>query len=228
MKRPRQQQLTLTTAPERPAAPAPAFSTPLRTKPALKSPADMAEAVRCIAWLDNRKRTIETERDSAVARLRENAAREMHVELDEGGARLTFDEWRGQLVAAIENYVGGHKAEVFTGDVQTVRFAAGEVSYRERKAEVVLADGVKPADIVERLKKRKGLVAAVEKLAEKTGVAGWLRIKFELDLADIKKRFKDGKLRKRDLPIGLVIQDAGEDVTIKPSATPDRADSAAA
>ena len=225
MTRAKQQQLPLT-APARPAAAAPALSTQLGASPELGSPADMAEAVRCIAWLDSRRQTVETERDVAINRLREEAARELHVVL--AGERLTFDEWRGRLVAAVEAYVAGHKAEVFTGETQTVRFAAGEVSYKRRAPAVALADGIRPADIVERLKKRKGLAPAIEKLLEKTGVAGWLRIKFDLDLQQIQRRFKDGQLRKRDLPTGLIVTEEGQDVIIKPSATPDRADSAAA
>src|SRR5690606_20331617 len=123
---------------------------------------ELAEAIRVVATLDARQQTIEADRDVEVQRIEQQAAALQHVVVD--GERITFAEWRANIIAAVERFVPRHKATVFADGKQTVRFPAGQVSYRRIEPAVRVADDVRADEIADRLAKRKKLHEALDSL----------------------------------------------------------------
>jgi len=194
-------------------------------KPRLKTPADLAAAVAVIGSIDARTQAVEAHRKVQTDQLNEACAAELQMDVD--GVLTPSDTYRSTLIAAIESYLPKAKQDIF-GDTQTARFPCGEVSYKSKSAAVALAESVKAAEVADKLAKRKKLMDLLNGLLEQTGLEGWLRLKFELDLSAIQKRFRSGKLKKKDLPTGLTVVAAGETYAVKPYAAPDRLETSAA
>jgi len=236
---PRQQSLPLTAAasPD-PAPPSPAalatgpvyppqlrFETGLGSSPELQSCSDLAEALDRIGQIDARRKAIESIEEAELAKITRDAAHARHVEVD--GFLLTHEEYRSRLIEAVKRFVPEHKAEVFTGDTQTAKFAGGTVSWKRINTAVRLAEEVRGADIADRLATRKKLKAAVDAVLKKLGLDGWLRVEIVLDLAGIQQRFKDGQLKAKQLPAGLIVTPERDEVSVKPLPQPERSDVAA-
>lgn len=216
-------------APPQPAAGSPPepfrVETPTTRWPEIENCGELAEALRVVATLDARRKTVEAERDAAVHQVEQQTAAKLHVVVD--GERITFDEWRANIIEAIERFVPKHKPEVFTDGKQTVRFPAGQVSYKRIAPAVRVDQDVKATDIAERLAKRKKLYEALDSLLKRLKLDGWLRINVALDLQAIQKRYADNQLKPKQLPAGLIVSDEREDITVKPLDQPERADAAA-
>lgn len=199
----------------------PSFLTPkFSTEPVLGSSVDLANAIAEISAIDARMKAVEARRQVELDKLNQQCAEQLQVELD--GETVPAESYRAALVAAIEAFLPEAKDKVFTSGSQTVRFPCGEVAYKATPATVALCEGVKAPDVAKSLANRTKLSEQLQELLEKNSLTGALRLKYELDLAGWQRRFKDGLIKKRDLPKGLQITPAGESFSIKPFVSPDR------
>lgn len=201
----------------------PAFLVPkFRKEPTLTSSIDLANAIAEISAIDARIKVVEARRQVEHDKINQQCAEQLQIEVD--GELVPAETYRAALIAAIETYLPQAKGEVFTEGTQTVRFPCGEISWKTRPATVSLEEGVKAADVAKSIATRKRLTEQLHELLEQTGLMGTLRLKYELDLAGLQRRFRDGLLKKRDLPKGLTVVPSGESFSIKPLTSPDRAD----
>lgn len=200
------------------------LSTPLGPDPELHQVADVAEALRCVSEVDAHTKHVEAWRDAEITRINEQAALLLQAPSMPGAPSSTLQLWRAKLVAAIERFIPTHKSEVFAAGKKTARFAAGEVAYKERPAGVVLKEGTKAADVVDRLNQRHQVAEKFAEVLDALGIGHILRVKLELNLQGLQQRYRDKLLKRKDLPAGLTISAAGETVIVKPSPKPDRAD----
>lgn len=215
----------MTTKPKTAEASLPGFPKPTLGKaPKIANTGQLALALACIAGIDARAKAVAGQRQAEVDTVNQRWAGHLNMEI--GKQSVPCEQYRADLIAAIEVYVPEHKADIFAAGKQTARFACGQVSYVSKAGEVAVASDAKAGDIATAIAKKSKLQAKLDELLATLGLTEWLSVKVSLDLAGIKKRFKAGKLKKSQLKKGLIVTENTETINVKPFATPERSEAA--
>ncbi len=202
----------------------PPMPAPIGKTPKITNPKQLAAAIACLAGIDARTAAVSGKRQAETDQVNQRWAD--HLNMEVGGQQVPFEKYRADVLAAINLYVPDHKPDIFTDGKQTARFACGQVSYKSKPGGVAMASGTKADDIATAIAKKSKLQATIDELLKKLDLVGWLNVKVSLDLQGIKKRFKDGKLKKSQLKKGLIVEQKTETIEVKAFASPERSEAA--
>ncbi|QDT54648.1 Bacteriophage Mu Gam like protein [Caulifigura coniformis] len=182
----------------------------LAAKPKCRGFADVELALRELAWLDARRSEVHGVLEQTISAATEEAAKCLRIN------GVGFTDRKLLLEAAIADYAVSHKSQFVTPESKSLKFTHGTVGFHLSQPRVVVDKKHTPTTVIKALGWTADRAVAI---LRRLGLAGWIRLNAELDVAALKaaviaRRMTPAKL----LRYGLEYVPPQDEVRILPTA----------